>query len=157
MTTATIGLDANALVAAAREQTGLTDLGDDAILEGLDVLVDAINREAKLTEAAQARDAALADLDAEAVRVAAPRADIVAGVGDDLVTLYDKIRAQSGGLGAAPLRYQTPAVWPSPVAPKNSRMAVKRALFAIAALITVASEPAPATPISGRAEIRLVK
>jgi len=55
MTTDTIGLDADALVAAAREQTGLTDLGDDAILEGLDVLVDAINREAKLTEAAQGR------------------------------------------------------------------------------------------------------
>ena len=58
----------------------------------------------QLTEATEARDAALADLDAEAVKVAAPRADIVAGVGDDLVALYDKIRAQSGGLGAAPLR-----------------------------------------------------
>jgi predicted nucleic acid-binding Zn-ribbon protein len=58
----------------------------------------------QLTAATEARDAALADLDAEAVRIAAPRADIVAGVGDDLVTLYDKIRAQSGGLGAAPLR-----------------------------------------------------
>ncbi len=55
MTTDTIGLDADALVAAAREQTGLSDLGDDAILEGLDVLVDAINREANLTEAAQGR------------------------------------------------------------------------------------------------------
>jgi predicted nucleic acid-binding Zn-ribbon protein len=58
----------------------------------------------QLTAATEARDAALADLDAEAVRVAAPRADIVAGVGDELVALYDKIRAQSGGLGAAPLR-----------------------------------------------------
>ncbi|OAN59356.1 MULTISPECIES: sulfotransferase family protein [unclassified Sphingobium] len=55
MTTTTAGLDADAIVAAAREQTGLTDLGDDAILEGLNVLVDAINREAKLTEAAQGR------------------------------------------------------------------------------------------------------
>jgi predicted nucleic acid-binding Zn-ribbon protein len=58
----------------------------------------------QLTAATEARDAALADLDAEAVQVAAPRADIVAGVGADLVALYDKIRAQSGGLGAAPLR-----------------------------------------------------
>ncbi|WP_091789451.1 zinc ribbon domain-containing protein [Pedococcus dokdonensis] len=58
----------------------------------------------QLTAATESRDAALADLDAEAVRVAAPRADIVAGVGDDLVALYDKIRAQSGGLAAAPLR-----------------------------------------------------
>ncbi len=55
MTTTTAGLDADALIAAAREQTGLTDLGDDAILEGLHVLTDAINREAKLTEAAQGR------------------------------------------------------------------------------------------------------
>ncbi|KRF23046.1 zinc ribbon domain-containing protein [Phycicoccus sp. Soil802] len=58
----------------------------------------------QLTAATEARDAALADLEAEAVRVAAPRADIVAGVGEDLVALYEKIRAQSGGLGAAPLR-----------------------------------------------------
>ncbi|WP_457256661.1 zinc ribbon domain-containing protein [Pedococcus sp. P5_B7] len=58
----------------------------------------------QLTAAQEARDAALADLEAEAVKVAAPRADIVAGVGDDLVALYEKIRAQSGGLGAAPLR-----------------------------------------------------
>jgi predicted nucleic acid-binding Zn-ribbon protein len=36
--------------------------------------------------------------------VSAPRADIVAGVGEDLVALYEKIRASSGGLGAAPLR-----------------------------------------------------
>lgn len=55
MTTTTAGLDADALIAAAREQTGLTDLGDEAILEGLHVLIDAINGEAKLTEAAQGR------------------------------------------------------------------------------------------------------
>jgi predicted nucleic acid-binding Zn-ribbon protein len=58
----------------------------------------------QLTAATEARDAALAELEAEAVTVARPRADIVAGVGDELVTLYEKIRAQSGGLGAAPLR-----------------------------------------------------
>ena len=34
----------------------------------------------------------------------APRADVVAGVGDDLVALYEKIRASSGGIGAAALR-----------------------------------------------------
>ncbi len=43
-------MDANAMLAAAREQTGLTDLGDDRILEGLTILVDAMNGEAKLTE-----------------------------------------------------------------------------------------------------------
>jgi uncharacterized protein len=59
---------------------------------------------AQVTAAVEARDAALADLDAEAAKVAAPRADIVAGVGEDLVELYEKIRVQSGGLAAAPLR-----------------------------------------------------
>jgi uncharacterized protein len=58
----------------------------------------------QVAEATAARDAALAELDREATAVAAPRADIVAGVGEDLVALYDKIRAQSGGLGAAALR-----------------------------------------------------
>jgi hypothetical protein len=58
----------------------------------------------RLDEVTAARDAALADLDSEATTVAAPRADIVAGVGDDLVTLYEKVRAQSGGVGAAALR-----------------------------------------------------
>jgi predicted nucleic acid-binding Zn-ribbon protein len=59
---------------------------------------------ARVTELEEARDAALADLDSEAARIAAPRADIVAGVGEDLVALYEKIRANSGGLGAAALR-----------------------------------------------------
>ena len=59
---------------------------------------------ARLDEVTAARDAALADLDSEATAVAAPRADIVAGVGEDLVTLYEKVRAQGGGLGAAALR-----------------------------------------------------
>ncbi len=59
---------------------------------------------AEVTAATEARDAALADLDAEAVKVGAPRADIVAGVGEDLVALYEKIRLQSGGLAAAALR-----------------------------------------------------
>jgi predicted nucleic acid-binding Zn-ribbon protein len=59
---------------------------------------------AQITVATEARDAALADLEIEAVKVAAPRADIVAGVGEDVVALYEKIRVQSGGLAAAPLR-----------------------------------------------------
>lgn len=36
------------LIAAAKQQTGLSDLGDEAILEGLNRLVDALNSEAKL-------------------------------------------------------------------------------------------------------------
>jgi predicted nucleic acid-binding Zn-ribbon protein len=60
----------------------------------------------KLEQAQAAHDAAVADLDAEAKRVAAPRADVVAGVGDDLVALYEKVRAASGGLGAAALSHR---------------------------------------------------
>lgn len=62
----------------------------------------------ELTERIQAleaaRDEALARLDAEAGQVAAPRDTLVGDVGDDLVTLYEKIRAGSGGTGAAALR-----------------------------------------------------
>jgi predicted nucleic acid-binding Zn-ribbon protein len=50
------------------------------------------------------RDQALAELEAEEAKVGAGRADIVAGVGDDLITLYEKIRATSGGIAAAEIR-----------------------------------------------------
>ena len=52
------------------------------------------------------RDAALTKLDAEAEKVASGRADIVAGVGEELIALYEKIRASSGGLAAAELRHR---------------------------------------------------
>lgn len=60
----------------------------------------------RLREVTAARDAALAELEAEARRIAAPRADVVAGVGADLVALYDKVRTASGGLAAAPLSHR---------------------------------------------------
>jgi predicted nucleic acid-binding Zn-ribbon protein len=59
---------------------------------------------AQIEEATAARDSALATFESEAASVGAPRADTVAGVGEDLVALYEKIRAHSGGLGAAALR-----------------------------------------------------
>jgi len=46
-------VDAKQLIAVARQQTGLVNLGDDAILEGLNQLVDALNSEAKLSERGQ--------------------------------------------------------------------------------------------------------
>ena len=51
-----------------------------------------------------ARDEALARLAAEVEQVGGPRPSVVDEVGDDLVALYEKIRAQAGGTGAAPLR-----------------------------------------------------
>jgi len=50
------------------------------------------------------RDKVFGELDAEVEQISQSRNDIVAGVGDDLVGLYEKIRASSGGIGAAVLR-----------------------------------------------------
>ena len=43
-------LDTETLLSAAREQTGLSEFGDPSFREGLEVLVGALNTEAKLTE-----------------------------------------------------------------------------------------------------------
>lgn len=51
-------------------------------------------------ELAQAR----AGLDEQEREVSAPREGIAAEIDDPLLALYDRVRAQSGGLGAAPLR-----------------------------------------------------
>ena len=58
----------------------------------------------RIDELTAARDRVLTELETEAATVARPRADIVAGVGGELVALYEKIRASSGGIGAAALR-----------------------------------------------------
>jgi uncharacterized protein (DUF433 family) len=50
-------LNADTLIAAACEQTGLNDFGDPTFREGLDVLLDALNREAKLSQAGEGRTA----------------------------------------------------------------------------------------------------
>ncbi|MGW5238169.1 zinc ribbon domain-containing protein [Monashia sp. NPDC004114] len=50
------------------------------------------------------RDQALAELGAEEAKVGSGRPDIVAGVGEELFTLYEKIRATSGGIAAAEIR-----------------------------------------------------
>ena len=50
-----MALVADQLLAAARQQTGLTELGDASILDGLERLVTALDREARLTEAGRQR------------------------------------------------------------------------------------------------------
>lgn len=57
----------------------------------------------RLSALESARDDRVAELDADAANVVAPRDRIVELVGEDLVALYDKIRATSV-TGAAPLR-----------------------------------------------------
>ena len=61
---------------------------------------------ARVDELIAERDRVVAALEAEAATVVRPRPDVVAGVGADLVTLYEKIRASSGGIGAAALRHR---------------------------------------------------
>jgi predicted nucleic acid-binding Zn-ribbon protein len=51
-----------------------------------------------------ARDAALAELDEQAGKASAHRGQVAEAMPADLVELYDKLRAQHGGVGAAALR-----------------------------------------------------
>ncbi|HSO05192.1 MAG TPA: C4-type zinc ribbon domain-containing protein [Candidatus Limnocylindrales bacterium] len=87
---------------------------EDAELEVMEKLEDAQVRAAaasaavaELAEARlaaeRARDAAFADIDAEVARVSGERARVVQEIPADLLTLYDRIRGDSGGIGAAPL------------------------------------------------------
>ncbi|WP_183091287.1 zinc ribbon domain-containing protein [Streptomyces radicis] len=59
--------------------------------------------EAKAAETAARRDAALAEIEAESGAVRAERAEVAAAVPADLLKLYEKLREQQGGIGAARL------------------------------------------------------
>ena len=59
---------------------------------------------AELEHVTAARDAAFETIDAEIASLGQDRETTVPGVPDDLLALYDKVRAQYGGLGAAALR-----------------------------------------------------
>jgi uncharacterized protein len=58
----------------------------------------------ELESVAARRDAALAEIGEQADKVADRRAGIAAGEPADLLALYDKLRTQHGGIGAAALR-----------------------------------------------------
>jgi uncharacterized protein len=60
--------------------------------------------DARAVELTKARDEKAGGLDAEVADVTSQRASAVEGVPDDLLALYDRLRAQKGGVGAAPLR-----------------------------------------------------
>ena len=99
------------LQSLARRQSELEDVEIEVMERAETLGAQVAGLEARRTEVAERLDslesewqAATQELDAEAARVAAPRPDIVAGVGADLVALYEKVRASSGGLGAAELR-----------------------------------------------------
>ncbi|WP_329140710.1 C4-type zinc ribbon domain-containing protein [Streptomyces sp. NBC_01476] len=59
--------------------------------------------EAKVVEAEQRKSEALAGIDAEGFTVAKERETLAAGIPDDLLKLYDKLRGQQAGIGAARL------------------------------------------------------
>ena len=72
-------------------------LHDGAAAEGETVAADTATVAAR-------HDAALAEINQQAEKATSARVGVAAGIPDDLLALYDKVRAQSGGLGAAPLR-----------------------------------------------------
>ena len=59
--------------------------------------------EAKFADAQQRRDAALEEIEAETATVRKEREVLAGSVPDDLLKLYEKIREQQGGVGAARL------------------------------------------------------
>jgi predicted nucleic acid-binding Zn-ribbon protein len=59
---------------------------------------------AELAAVTERRDTALRELDEEGAKATDSRASVAGGVPGDLLALYDKLRAQLGGTGAAVLR-----------------------------------------------------
>lgn len=99
------------LEALARRRSTLEDVQLEAMerLEALEVELAGVEAEAEQVRATHAEasaelERALADLDAQAQAVAAERAAKVDGLDAGLVALYERLRAQLGGTGVAPLR-----------------------------------------------------
>jgi predicted nucleic acid-binding Zn-ribbon protein len=94
-----------------RRQTALED-SEIEVMERLEVVENRVGalvaKSEDLTAARAAteerRDAAVAEIDAEVLAAKADRDGVVPTLPPDLVTLYDKLRAQFGGVGAAGLR-----------------------------------------------------
>jgi predicted nucleic acid-binding Zn-ribbon protein len=70
------------------------------------VQADIARLTAERDDAVTARNAAVAEIDAAAADRLAARDALSAGLPDDLRTLYEKVRASAGGVGAAPLRHR---------------------------------------------------
>ena len=62
---------------------------------------------AELASVAAARDAALAELAEQSSKAADRRIEVTATLPADLLDLYDKLRTQHGGVGAAALRHRS--------------------------------------------------
>lgn len=99
------------LQSLARRQSELEDVEIEIMERAESLEADVRRLEAERTdlttrieEVTVERDRAFAGLDAESETIEAPRAGLVGEVGEDLVALYEKIRQNSGGRGAAALR-----------------------------------------------------
>lgn len=99
------------IVSLTRRQADLEEIQ----LEIMEKLEDAGRRVGELTaersavgqrarEVEEARNAALAEIDADVASTQQERETAATEIPADLLTLYDKIRASSGGIGAAALR-----------------------------------------------------
>lgn len=100
------------LESLAKRQSAL----EDAELEIMERLEEAEGRKTELAarrtaldgslaEAERARDAAYAKIDAELEEIRIERARLAGEIPDDLTTLYEKLRGQFDGVGAARLQY----------------------------------------------------
>jgi predicted nucleic acid-binding Zn-ribbon protein len=74
---------------------------EDAQQAVIDLEANEIAVTEKLTQVSQARDDALADIDFESNSLIKQRTEISAGLPADLIALYDKIRGDHDGIGAA--------------------------------------------------------
>ena len=98
------------LESLARRQSELEDV-ELEVMERLEqaqhrrdaLAAERVSLEAEIAEATAQRDAALASLSAEEQTASQARAAIVGGVPGDLLALYDKLRADNAGIGAAAL------------------------------------------------------
>ncbi|MFI1827031.1 zinc ribbon domain-containing protein [Streptomyces sp. NPDC020412] len=98
------------IVSLAKRQGDLEDVVLDvmerreSIQERVTELTDRVaSVQAKVDDATARRDAATQELDAEAATVTKERAAVSAAVPADLLALYEKLRVQQGGVGAARL------------------------------------------------------
>ena len=74
---------------------------EDAQQAVIDLEADEIAITEKLAQVTQARDDAFADIDFESYSIIQQRTELSSGLPGDLIALYDKIRADHDGIGAA--------------------------------------------------------
>ena len=118
-------------------------------LEAATARADSLNRERGGIEgelsAEQQRDAALIEIDAETQSLDEQRTALTGGLPADLVTLYEKLRAQHGGVGAAALRQRRCEGAGSSSTPSRSRASARPApMRCCAAMSAGASSSVPA-------------